>query len=83
MLSGKLRPFCLGLNVLTHCGLVMPDGTQIWINIGSGNGLLLDGTKPLPDPALELSCPVALSGLTSFMRFVCIVEHLKLGLNNF
>ena len=26
--------------------------TQIWINIGSGNGLLPDGTKPLPEPML-------------------------------
>ena len=26
MSSGKWRPFCLGLNVLTHCGLVMPYG---------------------------------------------------------
>ena len=25
---------------------------QIWVNIGSGNGLLLDGTKPLPEPML-------------------------------
>ena len=25
---------------------------QIWVNIGSGNGLLPDGTKPLPDPVL-------------------------------
>ena len=24
-------------------------GTQIWVNIGSGNGLLPDGTKPLPE----------------------------------
>ena len=24
--------------------------TQIWVNIGSGNGLLPDGTKPLPEP---------------------------------
>ena len=24
--------------------------TQIWANIGSGNGLLPDGTKPLPEP---------------------------------
>ena len=23
---------------------------QIWVNIGSGNGLLPDGTKPLPEP---------------------------------
>ena len=26
--------------------------TWIWINIGSGNGLLPDGTKPLPEPML-------------------------------
>ena len=26
--------------------------TEIWVNIGSGNDLLPDGTKPLPDPML-------------------------------
>ena len=26
--------------------------TWIWLNIGSGNGLLPDGTKPLPEPKL-------------------------------
>ena len=26
--------------------------SQIWVNIGSGNGLLPDGTKPLPEPML-------------------------------
>ena len=26
--------------------------TQIQVNIGSGNGLLPDGTKPLPEPLL-------------------------------
>ena len=30
-------------------GLVV---TSIWVNIGSGNGLLPDGTKPLPEPVL-------------------------------
>ena len=25
---------------------------QIWLNIGSGNALLPDGTKPLPDLTL-------------------------------
>ena len=25
--------------------------TKIWVNIGSGNGLLPDGTKPLPEPS--------------------------------
>ena len=29
--------------------------TEIWVNIGSGNGLLPDGTKPLPEPMLDLS----------------------------
>ena len=27
-------------------------GQQNWVNIGSGNGLLPDGTKPLPEPML-------------------------------
>ena len=26
--------------------------TQIWVNVGLGNGLLADGTKPLPEPML-------------------------------
>ena len=26
--------------------------TQIWVSIGSGNGLLPDGAKPLPEPML-------------------------------
>ena len=26
--------------------------TYIWVNSGSGNGLLPDGTKPLPEPML-------------------------------
>ena len=26
--------------------------TEIWVNIGLGNGLLPDGTKPLPEPML-------------------------------
>ena len=25
---------------------------EIWVNIGSGNGLLHDGTKSLPEPML-------------------------------
>ena len=27
--------------------------TEIWVNIGSGNGLLPDGTKPLPERMLS------------------------------
>ena len=34
---------------VTHCGLVAPHGTKSWVNIGSGNGLLPGGTKPLPE----------------------------------
>ena len=26
--------------------------TEIWVNIGSGNGLSPDGNKPLPEPML-------------------------------
>ena len=37
--------------------------TQILVNIGSGNGLLPDGTKPLPEPKLTFRKhgPVTLS----------------------
>ena len=28
------------------------DAIWVWVNIGSGNGLLPDGTKPLPEPML-------------------------------
>ena len=41
--------------ILTHYGLVTQYGqlaTEIWVNIGSGNGLLPEGTKPLPEPML-------------------------------
>ena len=37
---------------LTHRGLVTPHGDVDWVNIGPGNGLLPDGTKPLPEPLL-------------------------------
>ena len=36
---------------LTHCGLVTHMATNTWINIGSDNGLLPDGTKPLSKPS--------------------------------
>ena len=34
------------------CGLVIPYDDMIWANIGPGNGLLPDGTKPLPQQRL-------------------------------
>ena len=38
--------------MLTHSGLVAPYGIIELVNIGAGNGLLPDGTKPLPEPIL-------------------------------
>ena len=37
--------------------------SQIWVNIGSGNGLVPDGAKPLPEPMLtsHRRCSVAFS----------------------
>ena len=36
----------------THCDPVTPYGDMTWVNKGSDNGLLPDGTKPLPEPML-------------------------------
>ena len=44
-----LKP-SIWLEGITHWGLGMPMATQIWVNIVLCNGLLPDGTKPLPDP---------------------------------
>ena len=42
--------------------------TQIGVNIGSGNGLLPDGTKPLPEPMLTLrSCGIHPKSITQGM----------------
>ena len=53
MSSAKWWPFCLSFNVLIYCGLVVQNGDidlGLWVNTGSGNGLLPDGTKPIPEP---------------------------------
>ena len=50
VLSAKWRPFCLGLNVLTLWPMVAPYDAIEWVNISSGNGLVLYSTKPLPAP---------------------------------
>ena len=42
----------LGLNELTHCGLVTSYDDTDLISIGLGNGLLPVGTKPLSEPVL-------------------------------
>ena len=40
------------VQALIHCGLVMPYDDIELVNIGSGNGLVPDGTKPLSEPML-------------------------------
>ena len=52
----KMFPFDDVIMSLTHHGfLIMLYGNidlGQWLNIASGNGLLPDGTKPLPEPVL-------------------------------
>ena len=39
------------MGVLNQRALVTTYGdTDMWVNIGSGNGLLPNGTKPFPEP---------------------------------
>ena len=63
--STKWQQFCFGLNVLTHWDPVTPWlwALEILVNTGSGNGLLLDGNKPLAAPLLTYDhwCPVAIT----------------------
>ena len=41
--------------------------TEIWVNIGSGNAVLPDGTKPLPEPVALLAVRLmAISFKTKF-----------------
>ena len=44
--------------VLTHCRPVSILATDMWVNIGSGNGLLSDGNKPWPE-----QCRLIISGV--------------------
>ena len=49
MSSAKWRPFCLGLNVLTHCGLVTQYGVNKLVQVQQ-MACSLFGAKPLPAP---------------------------------
>ena len=44
-----LNDTCMGL---THCSLVTPS-VDITVRYGSGNGLMPDSIKPLPEPMLN------------------------------
>ena len=43
----------LSYKKLTHWLLVMHMTPQNWVDIGSGNGMVLSGTRPLPEPMLN------------------------------
>ena len=49
----------------------------IWINISSGNGLLPDGTKPLPEPMLTydqrcfVAFPLRVMSLEVLVNLIC------------
>ena len=71
---------------LTHCSLVLPYGDIV--NIGSGNGLVPDGNKLLPEPMLTYhqTCFVAVTSEQFHKKFswnlICNmcseILHLKL-----
>ena len=59
--------------------------TYIWVNIGSGNGLLPDGTKPLPEPMLTddqwgLKCGIHLRPI---LQEVLKISTLKMSLKTY
>ena len=54
---------------------------QIWVNIGSANGLVPDGSKPLPEPMLnyDQKCLVA-SNLGQFNKASFSHQFMKISL---
>ena len=49
--------------------------TYIWINIGLGNNLSPDGTKPLLEPMLTLLVSEVLNYFVRLQEYVCVVYH--------
>ena len=76
------------LHPLTHCDLVIQSSditSWILVNIGLGNGLLPDGTKPLPEPILiyyqwerVLSPEVNFTWTISIFDLILKIIHLRL-----
>ena len=52
--AGLFKVSFFGENLLIN-SLWPSDALEIWVNIGSRNGLLPDSTKPLPEP---MSCDI-------------------------
>ena len=61
MLSGKWRPFCPGLNVITHWGLVMHIYMCLpaWSSLVQVMAWCLTGVRPLPESMLIVSWALA------------------------
>ena len=50
--------------------------TEIWVNIGSGNGLVPDGTKPLPEPMFTYHKYGPVNSYDgSFTRDISAIDH--------
>ena len=66
---------------LTHCGPVTPYDNigLVWVNTGSGDGLLLDGTKPLPEGNLTGNAQDKAIFLIEFVNYFCY-SHISQGL---
>ena len=65
---------------LTHCVLVMPYGQIKWVNIGSGNGLVPDGTKPLPEPMLTYHQWGPVTFTWGYHHWICEISILDMSL---
>ena len=58
--------------------------TEIWVNIGSGNGLLPDDTKPLPDWSSVKASDIHIRGISQQMPQPTITKiRLKITCLNF
>ena len=54
-MSFPIKFICDQVYIIAPVGcieLVVIVAAEIWVNIGSGNGLLPEDTKPLPEPIL-------------------------------
>ena len=56
--------------------------TKILVNIGSGNGLLPDSTKPLPESMLTSEFPLVINEVLCDIHLREISQELLLNLNN-
>ena len=76
MLSGKCRPFCLGHNVFTHCGLVMLWHMAFWSALIQVMACHLSVPKLLPGQVLTcLLCPQVQTSLKIESKYQSSVQE--------